>query len=151
MVLLSSRLEFKIFLLGKCKNYFDRWGNKINLNNVNSNDLIVVELTLSTKLGNQLKNIVITDLLPGGFEIENARLKETPKISWIKNATIPQHYDVRDDRIFIYTDATEKKSKYYYIARAVTPGSYIIGQASADAMYSNEYYSYSGAGKVIIK
>ncbi len=133
------------------KNYFDRWGNKINLNNVNSNDLIVVELTLSTKLGNQLKNIVITDLLPGGFEIENARLKETPKISWIKNATIPQHYDVRDDRIFIYTDASEKKSKYYYIARAVTPGSYIIGQASADAMYSNEYYSYSGAGKVVIK
>jgi hypothetical protein len=51
--------------------------------------LIIVELTLEKVFNSPVKNIVITDLLPAGFEIENPRTKEIPGMDWIKDASTP--------------------------------------------------------------
>ena len=95
-------------------------------------------------------NVVITDLLPAGFEIENPRTKEIPGMDWIKmHGMTPTALDVRDDRIHFFVDARfYRPQMYYYAVRAVSPGIYKMGPVSADAMYNGEYHSYNGAGVV---
>lgn len=129
--------------------YRDRYG-KIYGNNLFQNDLVVVEITIRSINGITVPNVAITDLLPAGFEIENARITEIPQIDWIKNAAQPEFKDIRDDRINLIVTATPKTTKYYYLCRAVSLGTFNVGAIGADAMYRGEYHSYSGAGKITI-
>lgn len=130
--------------------FFDRNGRPINGRTFRQNDLIVIQLSLEKAYSGEIENIVITDLLPAGFEIENPRTKEIPGMDWIKDAANPTALDVRDDRIHLFVDAYRTKQVYYYAVRAVSPGVYQQGPASADAMYNSDYHSYHGAGKITI-
>ena len=132
------------------KQFFDRNGNKISGNSFSQNDLIIVGITLERSYTTPVENIVITDILPAGFEIENPRTKEIPGMDWIKDASSPTSLDVRDDRIHFFVDANSKRQTYYYAVRAVSPGIFKMGPVSADAMYNGEYHSYHGAGVVKI-
>jgi uncharacterized protein YfaS (alpha-2-macroglobulin family) len=60
------------------KNFYNRLGQPITGNTVNQNDLVVVKLTLENTERSLVQNIVITDLLPAGFEIENPRVGTVP-------------------------------------------------------------------------
>ena len=128
------------------KRFFDRNGKQVSNNTFKQNELIIIAVTLENAYSGIIENIVITDLLPAGFEIENPRTKEIPGMEWIKDATTPQALDVRDDRINFFTNLGSSKQTFYYAVRAVSPGSYKMGPVSADAMYNGEYHSYNGAG-----
>jgi uncharacterized protein YfaS (alpha-2-macroglobulin family) len=119
-------------------------------NTFKQNDLVVVKITLQST-GGRVPNVVITDMLPAGLEIDNPRLGGVG-VSWITNAAEAEHFDFRDDRINIFASAspTEIKS-FYYVCRAVSRGTFNMGPVSADAMYSGEYYSYNGAGVVTVE
>ena len=112
------------------------------------NDLIIVGISLEKSFSGTVENVVITDLLPAGFEIENPRTKEIPGMDWIKDASTPTALDVRDDRIHFFVDAYNTRQMFYYAVRAVSPGQYKMGPVSADAMYNGEYHSYHGAGTI---
>ena len=133
------------------RKFFDRYGRVMTGNSFKQNDLIVVQVTLEKSYSGSLDNIVITDLLPAGFEIENPRTKEIPGMEWIKDAGTPTQLDVRDDRINLFVDLNSKKQTYYYAVRAVSPGIYHMGPVSADAMYNGEYHSYNGGGVVVVQ
>ena len=105
-------------------------------------------MSLEKSYSGSVENIVLTDLLPAGFEIENPRTKELPGMEWIKDAANPTAMDARDDRINLFLNLNSNKQVYYYAVRAVSPGVYRIGPASADAMYNAEYHSYNGAGVI---
>ena len=128
-------------------------GARLAGNTFSQNDLIIVKITLEKSFSTEIENIVITDLLPAGFEIENPRTKEIPGMDWIENADTPVSLDVRDDRIHLFVDLRKPWQTYYYAVRAVSPGVYKMGPVSADAMYNGEYHSYHGAGiiKVVDK
>ncbi|MBS1575046.1 MAG: alpha-2-macroglobulin family protein, partial [Bacteroidetes bacterium] len=128
------------------KRFYDRFGKPITGNTFKQNDLVIVGITLERSFSTDIENVVITDLLPAGFEIENPRTKEIPGMDWIKNASSPTALDVRDDRIHFFVNAYSNKQTYYYAVRAVSPGQYKMGPVSADAMYNGEYHSYNGAG-----
>jgi alpha-2-macroglobulin len=128
------------------KRFFDRNGKPIITNTFKQNDLVIIGVTLERSFNTAIENVVITDLLPAGFEIENPRTKEIPGMDWIKDAATPTALDVRDDRIHFFVDANSNKQTYYYAVRAVSPGNYKMGPVSADAMYNGEYHSYNGAG-----
>jgi uncharacterized protein YfaS (alpha-2-macroglobulin family) len=130
------------------KRFYDRSGNSLPGNTFKQNDLIIVGITLENSYTTDVDNVVITDLLPAGFEIENPRTKEIPGMDWIKNASEPTALDVRDDRIHFFVNLTARSQTYYYAVRAVSPGNYKMGPVSADAMYNGEYHSYNGAGVV---
>ncbi len=130
------------------KHFYDRNGKMITTNSFKQNDLIIVGITLERSFNTPIENVVITDLLPAGFEIENPRTKEIPGMDWIKDGMSPTALDVRDDRIHFFVDANNNKQTYYYAVRAVSPGNYKMGPVSADAMYNGEYHSYNGAGQV---
>ena len=133
------------------KTFLNRNGHQISGSNFKQNDLIVIKITLSSTQNATVNNVVITDMLPAGFEIENPRVGAVQELSWIKDNTAPEHMDIRDDRINIFTTANGKESAYYYLVRAVSKGSYKMGPVSADAMYNGEYHSYNGAGTVRVE
>ena len=58
---------------------------------------------------------------------------------------------MRDYRINLYTSLSAQPQYYYYVVRAVSPGNYVMGPVSADAMYSGEYHSIHGAGRILVK
>lgn len=133
------------------RRFFDRFGRAIPGYEFKQNELVVVQLTLEKSYAGSIDNIVVTDLLPAGFEIENPRTREIPGMEWIKDASNPTQLDVRDDRINLFVDLHAGKQTYYYAVRAVSPGVYHMGPVSADAMYNGEYHSYNGSGVVRIQ
>jgi uncharacterized protein YfaS (alpha-2-macroglobulin family) len=132
------------------RTFYDRYGRLISNNTFKQNDLVIIGITLEKTFSTPIENIVITDLLPAGFEIENARTKELPGMEWIKGASEPVALDVRDDRIHFFVDAHAPKQTFYYAARAVSPGFFRQGPVSADALYNGAYHSYHGAGVIRI-
>ena len=132
------------------KRFFDRYGKSISGNTFKQNELVIVQISLEKTFSNNIENIVITDLLPAGFEIENPRTKDIPGMDWIKNEYFPTALDVRDDRINLFVNAENIKQTYYYAVRAVSPGIFKMGPVSADAMYDGEYHSYNGGGTIKI-
>jgi alpha-2-macroglobulin len=108
----------------------------------------VVKISLASLSKQAVANIVITDMLPAGLEIENPRVGAVAELNWIKDNTEPSYLDIRDDRINFFTSTDGAVHHYYYLVRAVTKGVFKLGPVSADAMYNGEYHSYNGAGVV---
>jgi hypothetical protein len=132
------------------KRFFDRFGRPLTGTSFKQNDLVIVQLTLERTFSTDVDNIVITDMLPAGFEIENPRTKNIPGLEWVKSDDKPTALDVRDDRINLFVNLHSAKQTYYYAVRAVSPGVYHMGPVSADAMYNGEYHSYNGAATIRI-
>lgn len=133
------------------RTYLDRKGAVITDNSFRQNDLVVVKLTISTTDRSTVDNVVITDLLPAGFEIENPRIGAVAELSWIKDAAIPQHFDIRDDRMNIFAAAGGEEKHFYYLARAVSKGVFMLGPVTADAMYRGEFHSANGRGRIRVE
>jgi uncharacterized protein YfaS (alpha-2-macroglobulin family) len=133
------------------RSYFTKDKREITNGQFNQNDLIVVKITLESLTGASIENVAITDILPAGFEIENARITEMPELSWVNTDMNYDYRDIRDDRIHFFTTAGNGVQTFYYLARAVTPGTYQLGPVGADAMYNGAYHSYHGSGKVVVK
>lgn len=130
------------------RSYYDRLGNPITGNTFRQNDLVVVKLSLTSQYTGFVQNVVVTDMLPAGFEIENTRLTEMPEMKWIKNETTADYLDIRDDRINMFTSIRDTAQSFYYMVRAVSPGTYQQGPVQADAMYNGFFHSYNGAGVI---
>ncbi len=128
--------------------YYDRTGKPMVGNVFRQNDLIVIKLSLQAQFNTPVENVVVTDMLPAGFEIENTRLNDMPDMKWIKDEATPDYLDYRDDRINLFTTANSTQKDFYYMVRAVSPGTYQLGPVQADAMYNGFFHSYNGAGVV---
>src|SRR5690606_2232221 len=94
------------------KRFYNRFGQPISGNEFKQNELIIVGITLERAFSTAIENVVITDLLPAGFEIENPRTKDIPGMDWIKDASAPTSLDVRDDRIHFFVDAYNNRQTY---------------------------------------
>jgi uncharacterized protein YfaS (alpha-2-macroglobulin family) len=134
------------------RQFLTRTGQPVGAATFRQNDLVVVKLTIqAADAAGEVKNVAITDLLPAGLEIENPRLGATREIGFVAKADQPDYLDVRDDRLNLFTTATPKPKTFYYLARAVSKGTFKLGPVSADAMYNAEYHSYNGAGTVRVR
>lgn len=121
-----------------------RDGQPVNTNNLHTNDLLVVKITLSTTDNSLMDNIIITDLLPACFEAENTRLTTGRDINWAKEQAQPDHLDFRDDRINIFASIKNTGPlQFYYMVRVINPGDFTWGSVGAVAMYNGFYYSYA--------
>ena len=130
------------------KTFYDRNGKQIIGNQFKQNDLVVIKLSIQGSYNTSIENVVISDILPAGFEIENPRISSVPGMGWAKNKGYPKYTDIRDDRINFFVTVTSSVLNYYYVVRAVTPGTFQMGPVGADAMYNGEYHSYSGGGVI---
>ncbi len=119
------------------REYFDVNGKPLNLTSVMQGELAVATITLKTS--GKLDNLVVVDLLPAGFEIENPRLNSRGQLEWQPPYNWQDAYeDIRDDRIMLFTGPVDGVFQYSYTVRAVTSGEFIIPQIYAEAMYAPE-------------
>ncbi len=107
-------------------------------------DLITVCIEVTSDA--DCENVVLTDVLPGGFDIEDDRLATRG----YNCVTEPEgrngeslHFNVRRlerraDRCLAIGDVTKGYGMLKYKIRAVTPGVYAIPDISMDAMYNPE-------------
>jgi uncharacterized protein YfaS (alpha-2-macroglobulin family) len=147
----TGKVEDKDNVLRVRKQFYDRDGRLIKDKVFRQNDLVVVKVTIETTDGSNVENVALTDMLPAGFEIENPRLtSSSPAVSWIKKANTPDYFDIRDDRINLFTTASRRTKTFYYLVRAVSQGNFSMGPVSADAMYNGALYSYNGSGTIKI-
>jgi len=118
---------------------------KITNSKFKQGDLIVAKISL-TGFEQSAQNIVISDLIPAGFEIENPRLKANSQLNWnLKNKMKIDYLDIRDDRLLIFTNLKRKRTtEYYYLLRAVSKGKFILPAIGAEAMYDGDIHSYNG-------
>jgi hypothetical protein len=124
------------------------------LHSASSGELLKVEITIDAPANE--RNLVIEDLLPAGLEAENARLATAAKSDDQENDSgdksgvarfAGDRIDVRDDRVVVMGAMPDAgKARCEYLARAVTPGVYVVPPVRAEAMYDIASCGISGAG-----
>lgn len=122
-----------------------------------------VRVTITMGTDNRRYHVALVDPLPAGLEIINPELAVSQSIP--QDLTSPdyrygwwwwgpwyEHQNMRDDRAEAFTSLLwEGVYEYTYVARATTPGTFIVPPAKAEEMYSPEVFGRSGSDWVIVK
>lgn len=133
------------------RSFVNAEGVTIDPASVKQGDLIIVILTLDT-MGRSLNNIAVEELLPAGWEIENPNLATSEAYANLKEKTQwVQYRDLRDDRLILFSGPMSGANSFWYAARAVTPGRYVLPPAKAECMYAPEIRSVHGTQQVEVK
>ncbi|PCI05598.1 MAG: hypothetical protein COB78_03100 [Hyphomicrobiales bacterium] len=137
------------------RKYYRLDGNETTLNDVTQNErfLVFVKYSQDNPWGSR---IVLTDLLPGGFEIDNPRLISSAQLSgfdWLE-AVSPAHTEFRKDRFVVAFNHSSNDKKWHeaaYMVRAVTPGTYVLPAATVEDMYRPQFQARTATGFITIK
>jgi uncharacterized protein YfaS (alpha-2-macroglobulin family) len=115
---------------------------------------LLAKITLNAE--ENVPDALVTDLVPGGLEIENLGLGDRGTLEQLVIdgqplsdrhwAAVKQHEEYRDDR---YTAAVKlwggQTATLYYLVRAVSPGRYVVPPPFAEDMYRPELRSIGPA------
>ena len=100
--------------------------------------------------GGPLRDVVVSAVLPAGFEIENARLVEQLQSSTGKGLGGRLRIEERDDRLILFIDRLEEPVEWRYAVRAVTVGRFALPPIHASAMYEPGIFSLGSSGTLRI-
>ncbi len=132
------------------RRYFNKEGEERTDTFVHG-ELLIAEVNVKALTAN-LENVVVVDMLPTGFEIENPRLESREGIPWLKARGFkPDYIDIRDDRfIFFGTFPRQRERKFYYTLRAVTQGEFTLPPIVAEAMYDTTKSAVTGSRRIAV-
>jgi uncharacterized protein YfaS (alpha-2-macroglobulin family) len=97
---------------------------------------------------------LIVDLVPAGVEIENPAIGDGAVIGEMGDVlSAAAHIERRDDRFIaaVDLDGSQQQFTVAYLARAVTPGSYVLPGSYVEDMYLPQYSARTGTGSVRIE
>ncbi|MFO0736705.1 MAG: alpha-2-macroglobulin family protein [Labilithrix sp.] len=111
-------------------------------------------------------HVALVDQIPAGLEPMNPALAVTgeipkdPKDSsvnknnpyWYWSRTWYEHQNMRDERVEAFASMLwEGVWDYSYVARATTPGTFVVPPAKAEEMYSPETFGRSAGDRLVIE
>jgi uncharacterized protein YfaS (alpha-2-macroglobulin family) len=110
-------------------------------------------------------HVALVDPIPAGLEPMNpalavtAEIPKDPKASetkanryWYWSRTWYEHQNMRDERVEAFASLLwDGVWDYTYVARATTPGTFVVPPAKAEEMYSPEVFGRSGGDRMIIE
>jgi uncharacterized protein YfaS (alpha-2-macroglobulin family) len=132
------------------RRYFNLQGDKIEIDKMKSGDMVLVHIKMKVqKQYNYLPDAMLVELLPAGLELENQNLEHSMKLDDIKvdgkkildwqAGTQVKHTEYRDDRFVAALALSRYNDNHlFYIARAVTPGTYTVPPSLVEDMYRPE-------------
>jgi alpha-2-macroglobulin len=97
--------------------------------------------------------ILVQDLLPAGFEIDNPSLVDSAQLAnfdWIDEVE-PAHTEFRNDRFVAALNRNTGDNRditLAYVVRAVTPGTYDHPAAQVEDMYRPQFSARTAAGRM---
>ena len=123
-----------------------------------------VRVRISMVADNRRYHVALVDPLPAGLEIVNPDLAVTGSLPqdpnspersygwWWWRATWYDHQNLRDDRAEAFASLLwDGVYNYSYVARATTPGTFVVPPSKAEEMYSPEVFGRSAGDVVIVK
>ncbi|TRL37075.1 alpha-2-macroglobulin family protein [Rhizobium straminoryzae] len=132
--------------------YYTMEGEEVSVSDVQQNQRYVVVLTV--KEGNDWPSrILIQDLLPAGFEIDNPNLVNSADLSnfdWLGEVQAA-HTEFRNDRFVAAFDRSagdDREIALAYVVRAVTPGTYDHPAATVEDMYRPQLSARTATGRM---
>jgi uncharacterized protein YfaS (alpha-2-macroglobulin family) len=134
------------------RQYYSLDGEEANVSQATQNERYVAVLTITPK-HDWASRILITDLLPSGFEIDNPSLVDSAKLSnfdWIGEVEAA-HTEFRSDRFVAAFDRTQGDTSAItlaYVVRAVTPGTYDHPAANVEDMYRPQFAARTATGRM---
>ncbi len=134
------------------RTYYTLDGEEANITEATQNERYVVVLKV-TEHNSWPSHIIITDLLPAGFEIDNPSLVDSAKLSnfdWL-GETEAAHTEFRYDRFvaaFNRSEGDNREVTLAYVVRAVTPGTYDLPAAQVEDMYRPQYSARTSTGRM---
>ncbi|MCL2714302.1 MAG: alpha-2-macroglobulin family protein [Alphaproteobacteria bacterium] len=135
------------------RNYFTLDGKPADISKVTQTSRLVVVLKV-TESDPHRGQIMVADYLPAGLEIDNPALVsggDAGAFEWITDGVKVEHSEFRDDRFTaaILRDAGETPVfTVAYVVRAVSPGTYVLPQASVEDMYNPSRHGRTATGSV---
>ncbi|MEG3585006.1 MAG: hypothetical protein VX351_02260, partial [Planctomycetota bacterium] len=113
-------------------------------------DLIYVEITLESMNGDsRVPYVAVTDILPGGMEVEHPRLATSSQFSKPIGAQA-ERVEFLDDRVLMFATAYSSERTFRYALRAVTAGEFVHPAIEAASMYAPELRSRGPERKCMI-
>jgi uncharacterized protein YfaS (alpha-2-macroglobulin family) len=137
------------------RTYYNMDGTEANVTEARQNERYVVVLKVN-QLNDWPSRVVVTDLLPAGFEIDNPGLVSSADLSnftWLPE-TEAAHLEFRDDRFTAAFDRDQGADASFtlaYVVRAVNPGTYAHPAASVEDMYRPEFSARTASGMMEVK
>ena len=137
------------------RTYYTLDGAEANVTEAKQNERYVVVLQIN-QLNNWASRVLVNDLLPAGFEIDNPRLVNSADLTnfpWLAQ-TEAAHLEFRDDRFIAAFNRDQGSSASFrlaYVVRAVTPGTYALPAASVEDMYRPEFSARTASGAMQVK
>jgi uncharacterized protein YfaS (alpha-2-macroglobulin family) len=134
------------------RTYYTMEGEEANVSEAQQNQRYVVVLNV-TESNEWPSRIVVTDLLPAGFEIDNPGIVNSASLSnfdWLEEVTAA-HTEFRNDRFvaaFNRTAGDNRSINLAYVVRAVTPGVYDHPAAQVEDMYRPQFSARTATGKI---
>ncbi|NKM69799.1 alpha-2-macroglobulin family protein [Rhizobium laguerreae] len=134
------------------RTYYTLDGEEANVSEAKQNERYVVVIHVRES-NDWPSRIVITDLLPAGFEIDNPNLVDSAQMTnfdWIGEISAA-HTEFRYDRFvaaFNRAAGDNREFNVAYVVRAVTPGTYDHPAASVEDMYRPELSARTATGKM---
>jgi uncharacterized protein YfaS (alpha-2-macroglobulin family) len=133
--------------------YYTMDGEEANVSEVKQNERYVVVLKVTQK-NEWASRLMITDLLPAGFEIDNPGLVNSADMSnfdWLPEQEAA-HLEFRYDRFMAALDQTGSgEMTLAYVVRAVNPGVYDHPAASVEDMYRPQFSARTATGKMKVE
>jgi Large extracellular alpha-helical protein len=132
------------------RTYYTLDGEEANVTQVTQNERFVVVLRI-TEENSWPSRVLVNDLLPAGFEIDNPGLVNSANLAnfpWL-DQTEAAHLEFRDDRFVAAFNRTESSGSDFtlaYVVRAVTPGIYAHPAASVEDMYRPQFSARTATG-----
>ncbi|MCB1428812.1 MAG: alpha-2-macroglobulin family protein, partial [Nitratireductor sp.] len=132
------------------RTFYNLDGTEADLNAVRQNQRFVVVMEIN-ELNSWPSRVLVSDLLPGGFEIDNPRLVKSAELEgfdWLGEVETA-HSEFRDDRFvsaFNRSSGDDRSFAIAYVVRAVTPGTYTLPAASVEDMYRPQFSARTATG-----
>lgn len=135
------------------REYYTLDGELTDPSGVAQNERLVVVLRISEDNA-WPSNVLVVDLLPAGFEIDNPRLVDSGDIAalpWLSIDTPPAHTEFRDDRFVAAYERDRSSPRSFtlaYMVRAVSPGTFAHPPAMVEDMYRPHLSARTDSGQV---
>jgi len=112
--------------------------------------------SVTNKTNININEIVLTQMLPSGWEIENLRLFDEEMTEFNGKKLMQEDFvDIRDDRINWFFDLErnwKNRTKYFLVKlNAITVGDFTLPPTYCEAMYDKNYFAILPAKKVKVE
>lgn len=120
------------------REYYDMNHNKIKSANIG--DIVTVKISARTRGDTDyISNAVIIDLLPGGFTAQSDSMNGDTDF-----------YEIRQDRVLIFTPLTRAERTFTYDAQLGTSGTFNVPGIHAESMYNPAINATGTTGKFTV-